>query len=178
MRAHISQPIHLVGPDRFWSKKSHHHHQVFSCSFIVSRVGFKCPPQAQLQSQQPCTPILCLTAPGKGQGCGQESPRTRAHAAGSPAGWALLHPLMTPQICLNIHTNTTQFHGQIISSAACALQLMLPLRSLPACVQDTAGVVHCSYPATAQCNDNTFIYQSEMRLQEVAPKAPFILGPA
>lgn len=61
---------------------------------------------------------------------------------------------------------------------ACALQLVLPLRSLPACVQDTAGVVHCSYPATAQCNDNTFIYQSEMRLQEVAPKAPFILGPA
>lgn len=101
----------------------------------------------------------------------------RAHAAGHTL-LALLHPLMTTQVCLNIHTNTTQFHGQIISSTACALQLVLPLRSLPACVQDTAGVVHCSYPATAQCNDNTFIYQSEMRLQEVAPKAPFILGPA
>lgn len=173
MRAHVSQPIHLVGPDRFWSKKSHHYHQVFNCSFIVSRVVFKCPPQAQLQSQQPCTPILCLAAPGKGQGCGQESPRTRAHAAGS-----FTSPNDHSGLPKHPYKYNTIPRSDYKQHTACALQLVLPLRSLPACVQDTAGVVHCSYPATAQCNDNTFIYQSEMRLQEVAPKAPFILGPA
>jgi len=107
--------------------------------------------------------------------------RTRLRPRADKSGLALLAPRGAGLFCtpkrplgsaLGIHKNTTRFHSQITHSAACPLWLPPPPRSLqPHTGRRWSGALQLP-STTAQCNHDTFIYQSEMRLQEMAPKTP------